>query len=227
MAADSNEPAENTTSAAQAGSPTPSWIRRFCSWVPHFLCRAAHSIRDDLPHYLTALFTLLLAFFAYKAWNEATNNTRELKDEQRPWVAPVNIFVTPDGNGVAFIQIFKNVGHTPTKTLYIDGTIIDISHSTSDIIQQMCKKTDKVLENEKQPFSLIPESDWELDVNKMPSQKDKPFNIKTVEAMEDPAIIGCVSYHSPFDQMAHHTGYHARIKAGERTVEFIYSAYAN
>ena len=201
----------------------------------NLFCWAARSLRIEFPHYLTAALTLFLAIFAYNAWDESKNSTKALNDQvitlqdgQRPWVgAPVIKYSTTLDGNASFIQTFKNVGHTPTKTLYIDGTISEISQSD---IQQMCKRTDKILEEKKQPLSLIPGSDWELDVNKMPWQQDKPFNIKTVEAMKSPAIIGCVSYHSPFDQTAHHTGYVAAIKAApgrEPTVEFIYAAYAN
>ncbi|HXP76327.1 MAG TPA: hypothetical protein VN823_19460 [Stellaceae bacterium] len=64
------------------------WFR--CAWTP-----------ANLPHYLTAVFTLGLAIFAYYAWTEAVHGTQALqgqlkvlREEQRPWVS-FGVNVTP------------------------------------------------------------------------------------------------------------------------------------
>jgi hypothetical protein len=85
---------------------------------------------DNLPSFLAALFTLLLAIFAYYAWSEATRSTRALQDqldvlraEQRAWIAPKGFIQTP-ANFIAKIDQyteagvrFENVGKEPALKL--------------------------------------------------------------------------------------------------------------
>jgi hypothetical protein len=162
--------------------------------------------------------------FAYYAWDEATRGTKAiqgqleiLKDGQRPWVgAPTEIktSVAPGGK-VTFIQIFRNVGHAPTKGFYIDGKIISWKTDWYSEVVMMCKTAIEVVTNSNQkrisPFTSIPGNDWPLDVVSMPSLLGKSFTIESLKQIGTPVIIGCVLYGSPFDTIIHKTGYIARI----------------
>ena len=64
--------------------------------------RASFGNPDNLPRHLTALFTLLLAIFAYQAWTEAQRETRALEGEltaleadQRPYLGLANFIEQP------------------------------------------------------------------------------------------------------------------------------------
>jgi hypothetical protein len=83
----------------------------------------------SIPSYLTAAFTLLLALFAYYAWDEATHGTRTLqgqlsamREEQRPWVK-ADIEIASDltfssSSGYVTIRYkVKNVGRSPAFNL--------------------------------------------------------------------------------------------------------------
>ena len=92
-----------------------------------FFCWVAVSVRkpDNFPHYLTALFTLLLVCFAYRAWDESTRATAALQGqlgamlaERRPYIAPTENLGAPqlyrnpsDGSGQIGWQFhFRNYG---------------------------------------------------------------------------------------------------------------------
>lgn len=198
-----------------------------------FGCWAAISIRnpDNIPVYLNAIVTAFLVAFAYYAWDEATRGTTAMKDAQRPWVgAPTEIkpSVAPGGN-VTFIQIFRNVGRTPTKGFYIDGKIIPGKlEGLNSEVQNMCKTATEAVAKSIGPFAIIPGGDWYLDVAAMPTSKDRIFTIESLKKMGDPNIIGCVLYGSPFDTIIHKTGYMARIDivGYDARIPFIYAVNA-
>jgi hypothetical protein len=81
---------------------------------------------DSLPHYLTALFTLLLAIFAYAAWREATHGTRALQGQlsameadQRPWVGIEGLQgEAQPGQDFFASATIKNVGKSPAFNVH-------------------------------------------------------------------------------------------------------------
>jgi hypothetical protein len=87
------------------------------------------------------------------------------------------------GGNVTFIQIFRNVGRTPTKGFYIDGKIITgkLDGWYSEV-QSMCKTAVEAVPKNISPFSIIPGSDWNLDVAAMPTSKDRIFTIESLSA---------------------------------------------
>src|ERR1700730_2672191 len=90
--------------------------QRACMFARCFGCWIWVSVRnpDNIPIYLTALFTAFLATFAYYAWDEATRGTRamqgqlhEMEAEQRPWIkiekiAPKAFPIDPRFGGLMF-----------------------------------------------------------------------------------------------------------------------------
>jgi hypothetical protein len=224
MTTEPNQPqadngAEESTKKHHRWQRTGMIARCFGCWI-----RMSVRNPDNIPVYLTAIFTAFLVLFAYYAWDEATRGTKAiqgqleiLKDGQRPWVgAPTEIktSVAPGGK-VTFIQIFRNVGHTPTKGFYIDGKIISWKTDWYSEVVMMCKTAIEVVTNGNQkrisPFTSIPGNDWPLDVVSMPSLLGKSFTIESLKQIGTPVIIGCVLYGSPFDTIIHKTGYIARI----------------
>src|ERR1019366_9899951 len=116
MTTDSNQPqAEN---GAEESAKKHHCRQRAGMIAQCFGCWIRISVMnpDNLPVYLTAIFTAFLVVFAYYAWDEATRGTKAmqgqleiLKNDQRPWVgAPTEIktSIAPGGN-VTFIQIFR------------------------------------------------------------------------------------------------------------------------
>lgn len=85
------------------------------------------SVRDHFPHYLIALFTLLLAIFAYFAWDEATISTTALQGQlnearkatianNRAWLGVVSmVLASPVENGkpIDFSVRMENTGKSP------------------------------------------------------------------------------------------------------------------
>jgi hypothetical protein len=107
-------------------------MRRFWEWIKPSIINA-----HNFPHYLTAIFTLALAVFAYNAWIEAQRGTHALEGqllairaEQRPYIGPVNIFtspfftVTPDHGGqiewnIYFTNYGKSVAYDEKTVTFI------------------------------------------------------------------------------------------------------------
>lgn len=78
-----------------------------CAWktIHNLGCWFAEAFRkpDNLPGFLGALFTLLLAIFAYKAWDESTRGTKALEGQlkaiqtdQRPVMSLTNDLKPPE-----------------------------------------------------------------------------------------------------------------------------------
>lgn len=69
--------------------------RRSILWRISAFIRRNHG---HFPHWLTAIFTLGLMLFAYKAWDESTRTTaalegqlKILQEEQRPYVSQIDL----------------------------------------------------------------------------------------------------------------------------------------
>jgi hypothetical protein len=120
---------------------------------------------EDIPAWLTALFTVVLAFYAYRAWEESTKTTKTLNDQltavqgqlttaqvgQRAWVyADISVSVkTPRPNfGPGWLiplnLTFHNVGHE--TALHVRPKVGIVIHgfgawSEQPEQQQACEKT--------------------------------------------------------------------------------------
>jgi len=116
-------------------------ILRGC--IRTFFCWLAASIKnpDNLPAYLTALFTFSLAVFAYAAWDEATRGTKAMQGQlqvmdaaRRPWVVPdfsetkITKPLTFDKEGATlrFVMPAKNGGSSIALGTHIE-TVFNIS----------------------------------------------------------------------------------------------------
>jgi hypothetical protein len=110
-----------------SGAPSPSSglraaryahgrIRSLGSWIVISI-----SNPESFPHYLIAVFTLGLAIFAYKAWDESTRGTKALEDQvkamqadQRPYIWIINRVSGPQfrefSNGIG--QVSWNFQYT-------------------------------------------------------------------------------------------------------------------
>ena len=80
------------------------------------------------PHWAIALFTLLLAIFAFLAWRESRATTLNLErqliilqEEQRPWLAGGFVGYPPDG---PFQLQFVNGGKSPALNVAIFAKVI-------------------------------------------------------------------------------------------------------
>jgi len=95
---------------------------------------AAGSLRDNVPHYLIALFTLFLVVFAWYAWDESTRGTAALQEQvlvlkadQRPmiWVTdldPAPTYLDASGQvlwGWRFQNIGKSIAYNVVMNQYI------------------------------------------------------------------------------------------------------------
>lgn len=120
-------------------------LRSFFRWL-------ASSFRDqhNFPHFLTALFTLLLAVFAYAAWREAIHGTEALRNqasalqgqlnalkaEQQAWVAVYGFAETPPNlmnktnQYTEATLILENTGKEPA--LHIATDIVPIALPVGD-----------------------------------------------------------------------------------------------
>jgi len=93
---------------------------------------------DNLPVFLTALFTLLLVIFAYYAWSEAQIGTKamqdqltEMKNARRPWVSfntgdiEISRPLTFDDNGASldFKVPMKNGGSSIAIGVHVEATL--------------------------------------------------------------------------------------------------------
>ena len=93
--------------------------------TPHWLARAFRN-PDNLPHFLAAAFTLVLAVFAIIAWKESRRGTRalegqlrEMREEQRPWVGiDVASASAKPGETLNALVTVKNAGKTPALNVH-------------------------------------------------------------------------------------------------------------
>jgi hypothetical protein len=81
----------------------------------------------NLPQYLIAVFTLALAFFAWKAWVAAQDGTAALqgqldlmKRDERPWIGLDRIegAFAPATKGFKFSVVAKNSGKSPALNVH-------------------------------------------------------------------------------------------------------------
>ncbi|MGH6840935.1 MAG: hypothetical protein ACREDV_02420 [Methylocella sp.] len=98
-----------------------------CVFARRFGCWIWVSVRkpDNIPIYLTAIFTAFLAAFAYYAWDEATRGTRALQgqlDEMKKSFSVDRAYIFGEFEGYGTLPIepgimakfwFKNYGRTP------------------------------------------------------------------------------------------------------------------
>lgn len=148
-----------------------------------------------------------------------------LRDAQRPWVGAPEIKVEQSADGkLTFKHSFKNVGHSPTKGLWIDGKIIP-GESIETELAKLCPDR---LPQDNKDFSLIPENIWPLDLNQMPSG-GSPISLENFKLIPAPHIIECILYGSPFDKNIHVTKILVRmsIHADLPSIEFVYPVEAN
>ena len=71
-----------------------------CRSTNDFLCWLAASVKDphNLPHFLVAGFTLLLAVFAYYAWTESKRGTEALQGQLTAMLAGQQPYIGPGSN---------------------------------------------------------------------------------------------------------------------------------
>jgi hypothetical protein len=153
-----------------------------------------------------------------------------MKADQRPWIgSPIEIKTSVASGEVTFIQIFRNVGRTPTKGFYVDGKIISWKNNDwhSEVVT-MCETARKAVTNGIPDFSSVPGSDWALNVVSMPSLLGETFTIECLK-LDKPIIIGCALYGSPLDTIIHKTGYIAQINIDGKnaSIGFIYAVDAD
>jgi len=114
MSADENQTTQGKGTRGEQKTETDPGIS-WRDWLGSSL-RNPH----NLPHYLTAIFTLGLAIFAWKAWQEARHSTTALQDQvlaikadQRPliWVAGYKQPAYQEEPGqVSWEYDFENIG---------------------------------------------------------------------------------------------------------------------
>jgi hypothetical protein len=88
----------------------------------------ARSLRnpDNLPHFLAAAFTLVLAVFAIAAWIESQRGTRalegqlkEMREQQRPWVGvDIASASAKPGDTLNALVTVKNAGKSPALKVH-------------------------------------------------------------------------------------------------------------
>jgi hypothetical protein len=178
---------------------------------------------------ISAYFSNQALQAAVKAANEAARQADAAFADERPWVGGPTKIVRKNISvqNITFTHVFKNVGKSSTSTLYIDAKLInDENGSWYNDAKRMCEKADAALKL-KPPFTSIPGAEWVIDLNQMPESSHTKIDIKALGRMSSPYIVGCVSYNSPFDTIAHHTGYAAKIISPDMGIQFIYTVDAN
>jgi len=102
------------------------WIVEGWRWVAWCACKIGLN-QPHAPHWFIAFFTLLLAVFAYYAWDESTQTTKALQGQlkatreatevaNRGWLAvPFMLLTTPieSGKPVDFLIRLVNTGRSP------------------------------------------------------------------------------------------------------------------
>jgi hypothetical protein len=251
-----NDPINDAESAAKGDSehpkepePAPSSMLPITEALPsdkkeHKAAERRHWARQEWANNVTlgisaialtgAIATTVISLCALNAAIEAANQAKRQADaayaDNRPWVGgPVNIVpkVAHD-KIVTFTHVFRNVGHTPTTSLYIDAILVD-TNSWPPGTKHMCEIANDVVRRSHPPFASIPGGDWIINLTQMPASQGTRITLNSLKEMITPLIVGCVAYNSPFDKLVHQTGYVAGIKVDLATVSipFIYSVDAD
>jgi len=149
--------------------------------------------------------------------------------EQRPWIGAPNIIVTSErDDAVTFTMIFKNVGHTPTRGLFIDAKFVpwnDLIYSESANQCETGKRQDVKLFKR---HASVPGSDFLL--RNTPSDRNFiNIPISNLKKIDRPGIAGCIVYGSPFDEVRHQTQFVAliSINGNNVSVDYIYAVEPN
>jgi len=165
----------------------------------------------------TVVLIFFTALFTGLAWWVFKGQLDEMRTDQRPWVGAPEIEMTFHGSprGAVFIYTFKNVGHSPTRGLYIDADFVSGREQWYPKANALCErmKKENVSTTVINPFSLIPENKWVVDFSDMPTGKLHPgIDMDSLQkAYPNPYIAGCVIYGSGLDTFIHRTLFGAQV----------------
>lgn len=188
--------------------PQPITIRRFKQWLIQSISHPA-----NFPHYLTAVFTLLLAIFAIFAWIESRKGTAALqaqsnaqqeqlsimRAEQRPWLYATTIAIaspltyTANGATIHLDFVITNVGHSPATHMTI------FIASVTRIVGQfdVSGEQDKVCSGHSgMPFgqTLFPGQTVTQRIGTGLSENELETARKTEPKLLPIFVLGCISY---------------------------------
>jgi hypothetical protein len=157
----------------------------------------------------------------------------EIKAEQRAWIgAPTITIESLVGGGYEFKGSVENVGHSPTRGLFIDAEIISgTDYNWETVANSLCKKRGEQSEDALTRFSLVPNDHWTFNFRQVPSweDKDEPTSIDAIKHRSDPSIAGCILYGTRSDETGHQIIFLGIIdvKNNAPRVRSVYTARAN
>lgn len=180
---------------------------------------------------LTLLFVAAYTLLTYCALRNTQDQTKishqALAASQRPWIgSPVDVSKKESDGSVIFTLTFRNVGHSASKSLYIEGMLID-NQNWYGPIPGLCKDAVHRVRMDRPPFTAVPGSNWLLRLDQMPPKQKTKVNITDFRAMKNPFIVGCVAYTSPFDDRVHRTGYYVDMSGDSARPQAIFAVDAN
>jgi hypothetical protein len=197
--------------------------------VRSILCWLAKSIRepDNIPYYLTAIFTLALAILAYYAWNEAKGGTKALRgqleamqSDQRPWitVTEINVVGKPTlRDGRPFFPriqyIIKNVGRSAG---FVRAGSFTITGPDKGWEGQQAELCDKLSSSEINTWLVIPGGEFSyMFPDSTIESQSLGSRLDDIGGKSTPKIFGCVVYRSVdiADRAVHKTGFVATVYA--------------
>jgi hypothetical protein len=194
-----------------ADTQTNSVISLVCSVLRAFsgrlLCWLNH-----ISGLIVAIATVFVAVFAWWQWSTLDGTDKTLKAtledsrlEQRAWIGAPRIRIEAAlGGGVDFIGSIKNVGHLPTKGLFVDAKIISgTNYNWEDESLALCNSGRVRPEKDLSRFSFVPNDDWKFNFRQVPSWGTSAVYVKDLKNLRDPSIAGCILYGTRFDEIMH------------------------
>ncbi len=93
----------------------------------------------------------------------------------------------------------------------------------------MCEKWHTEILTHDNNYSAVPESDWTIPLDEMPSESGHSYTIASLKKLGNPYIVGCAEYTFGDSTAVHQTEFIAPLDIGESSVSarYIYAKGAN
>jgi hypothetical protein len=146
----------------------------------------------------------------YLQYTVYRQQTAIMEMTDRPLIGgPIDLSSATTDGAISFTMTFRNVGHSATTSFYIEAELLDSKENRDwyTAVPTLCKSATGVVAAKHPHFTAIPGADWTLNLDQMPPKAGLIVTSDSFGAMNNPSIVGCAAYTSPFDQIVHQTGF--------------------